>query len=117
VIEALRQASRQLGQALAEAPAPVLSPEAVQWQQQLDQLRQLQEQGVPGLERSVADLEAKLQEPPILSGPDPERLAALFAVPGVLEGATEGQLRAVLLEFVAEVVYVGNPAEVEVRVR
>ena len=117
VIEALRQASRQLGQALAEAPAPALSPEAVQWQQQLDQLRQLQEQGVPGLERSVAELEAKLQEPPILSGPNPEILAGLFAVPGAIEGATEAELRTVLLEFVAELVYVGNPAEIEVRIR
>lgn len=117
VIEALRQLSQKLGNAAAEVPVAVVSPEAAQWQQQLDQLRQLQDQGVPGLDRSITDLEAKLEAPPVLSGPDPERLAALFAVPGALEGATEGQLRAVLLEFVAELVYVGNPAEVEVRIR
>jgi hypothetical protein len=38
-------------------------------------------------------------------------------VPGALDGASEGELRAILLEFVQEIVYVGNPAEVKIRVR
>jgi E3 ubiquitin-protein ligase DOA10 len=63
------------------------------------------------------ELELKLLQPAPASGIDAGRLAALFAVPGALEGASEGQLRAVLLEFVQEIVYVGNPAEVEVRIR
>jgi DNA invertase Pin-like site-specific DNA recombinase len=117
VIEALRAASEGLGRVAASAPVPTVSAEAAQWQQQLEQLRQLQAQGVPGLERSMDELELKLLQPAPASGIDAGRLAALFAVPGALDGASEGQLRAVLLEFVQEIVYVGNPAEVEVRVR
>jgi DNA invertase Pin-like site-specific DNA recombinase len=116
-VEALRHASHGLGRVAASAAAPTINPEAAQWQQQLDQLRQLQSQGVPGLDRSIDELELKLMEPARPSGIEAGRLAALFAVPGALETATDVQLRAVLLEFVGEILYVGNPAEVEIRIR
>lgn len=117
VIEALRQGAELLGQAAASPAAPAQDPDTQQRRQQLDQLRALQDQGVPGLEESIERLEAMLIVPPPASGPDWHGLADLFATPGVLEAATDEELRVLALEYIAEIAYVGDPNRVEVRVR
>lgn len=119
VIEALTLAHEQMGREAARVIAPARHPEAPQWELQLEQLRQLQAQGVPGLERGIEELEQRLLEPPMASGPDWRGLAAVFALPGGLgsPGVTEEILRLILLEFLQEIVYTGDPAVVDVRVK
>jgi len=41
----------------------------------------------------------------------------LLSRPGVLEAMPDEELRAVVLEFVDEILYIGNPDRVEVRLR
>ena len=117
VIEALRQGAELLGQAAAALAAPTPDTETQQRQQQLDQLRALLEQGVPGLEESIERLEAMLIVPPAASGPDWHGLAEVFMRSGALDAATDEELRVLALEYIAEIVYIGDPSRVEIRVR
>lgn len=117
VTDALRQCAEDLAR-IAAAPAEItVDPDAQQRHQQLDQLRALQQQGVPGLEESIARLEALLTVVPAASGPDWQGLAELFRRPGALESASDEEFRVLALEYLAEVVYIGDPRRVEVRVR
>lgn len=118
VVEALRQAADTLGQVAAEPVEQEITPAMVQRQQQLEQLLALQAQGVPGLDDSIAQLEVSLAAPPpAASGPDWQGLAELFRRPGVIDAATDQELRVLAQEYVAEIAYVGNASRVEVRLR
>ncbi len=117
LIEALRQGAELLGQVAALPVAPAVDAESEQRQRQLDQLRALQEQGVPGLQESIERLEAMLTVPPLASGPDWRGLAEVFMRSGALDAATDEELRVLALEYVAKIVYVGDPSRVEIRVR
>lgn len=98
----------------AELPA---TAETDQQRQQLHQLLSLQAQGVPGLADAIEALQDQLSAPAAVSQPDWAGFDELIRRPGVLEGATDEELRAVVLELVEEVVYVGDPNRVEVRLR
>ena len=82
----------------------------------LEQLRQSSD--LPGLDTAISALRRELTtltEP--LVGPDWSGLAELLATPGVIEAFKDAQLRALLLEYIAEIVYIGNPSKVYVRIR
>ena len=117
LIQALRQGAELLGQAAALPVAAAVDAESEQRQRQLDQLRALQEQGVPGLEGSIERLEAMLILPPPASGPNWRGLAGVFMRSGALDAATDEELRVLALEYIAEIVYIGDPNRVEIRVR
>lgn len=86
--------------------------------QQLTQLLDLQASGVGGLQAAIDDLRSQLAAPlPQANSPDWAGFDELIRRDGVLEGATDTELRAVVLELVEEVVYVGDPVRVEVRLR
>jgi hypothetical protein len=53
----------------------------------------------------------------VASGPRYDGLADLFAAPGTLELATDEELRAVVVEFVAAIQFLGNPKRVEITLR
>ena len=79
------------------------------------QLEALRDSGVPDLERSLEALRAELvalQRP--VSGPDWRGLAELIAAPGVLDRFSDAQLRPLLLEYITQIRYVGNPREVQI---
>ena len=84
----------------------------------IEALEQLQATGVPGLEISLGLLRDELIEldGPI-DGPNWAGLAELLAVPGVLERFTDAELRPLLIDYITQIFYVGNPREVKVRVR
>jgi DNA invertase Pin-like site-specific DNA recombinase len=91
--------------------------EQKQARQQLDQLLHLQGSGVEGLDTAISELRLKLR--PVTS-PAPANwtgLAEVLRTPGVLEGMTDLELRAVILELIDEMVYVGDPSAVEIRLR
>ena len=91
--------------------------EQKQARQQLDQLLHLQGSGVEGLDTAISELRLKLR--PVAS-PAPANwtgLAEVLRTPGVLEGMTDLELRAVILELIEEMVYVGNPSAIEIRLR
>ena len=83
----------------------------------LENLLKLQASGVKGLEDPIAGLERELQ----IKAAEPSANWAgyrdLLARPGVLEAMSDEELRAVLLEFVDEIFYIGNPDRVEIRLR
>lgn len=117
VLEVLNGAHEEMARLAAE---PVEQPEESQEDrerlEQLNQLLLLQQQGVPDLESSIAKLQ---RQRPIAarSAPNWQALSALLARPGVLELALDEELRALVLEFIDEIVYVGDPNRVEIRLR
>jgi len=118
VIDALRTAATQMAQAAAVPVQPSESPERIAKRAQLDQLEQLHQQGVPGLEGSLEALRMDLlAPPPAPQSADWAGFRDVLIRPGSLEIASVEQLRALVLELVAEVVYVGNPNRVEIRLR
>jgi hypothetical protein len=72
---------------------------------------------VTGLEDAIDRLRLDLAAPIVASGPDWEGVAVLLGRPGVIEGASDEELRALVMECVDHVLYVGNPDRVKVRMR
>jgi len=118
VIDALRTAATQMAQAAAVPAQASESPKRVAKRAQLDQLEQLHQQGVPGLEGSIEALRMDLLAPPPLpQSADWAGFRDVLLRPGTLEIAGVAELRTFVLELVAEIVYVGNPNRVEIRLR
>lgn len=117
VLAALRERIETVARVAAAPVAAGVSPEQAQWQEQLRQLQALQGSGVPGLERSIDELELRLLEPMRPPGVDWSGYAALLGRDGALEAATDSELREILLEILDEVLYIGDPNRVEVRIR
>ena len=94
------------------------STEQVQAESKVAALLQLQASGVPGLETALAALREEIEvfAAPVV-GPDWSGLAELLATPGVLDAFTDAELRPLLLEYVAQIIYTGTPTEVEIRIR
>jgi DNA invertase Pin-like site-specific DNA recombinase len=115
VIGAIREGTSL--RSLLTAPEAGAPAEDVQARYQLDQLVALQTQGVTGLEDAIDRLRLDLAAPIVASGPDWEGVAVLLGRPGVIEGADDEELRALVLECVDHVLYVGDPDRVEVRLR
>lgn len=117
MIDALRTRAEDLAK-LAGAPEHQEPPEAVELRCQLHQLETLERSGVAGLAPALADLSerlAALQQ--VASGPRYDGLAELFAAPGTLELTTDEELRAIVVEFVAAIEFLGNPRRVEITLR
>jgi len=118
VIETLRTAAGRMTEIAAAPVQPAEPPERIAKRAQLDQLEQLQGQGVPGLEGAIDALRMDLLAPP--PAPQSANWAGFRDVllrPGTLEDASVDELRALILELVAEIIYVGDPNRVEIRLR
>jgi DNA invertase Pin-like site-specific DNA recombinase len=117
VIDALRLQATALAE-LAGTPEHREPPEATELRAQLHQVEALDRSGVQGLAPAIADLRdrlAALQQ--VASGPRYDGLAELFATPGTLELATDDELRAIVVEFVAAIKFLGNPKAVRITLR
>ena len=93
--------------------------EQVQAESKLATLEQLQAStDLPGLDTAISALRGEIAEfsAPAM-GPDWGGLAELIATPGVLDRFTDEQLRPLVLDYIAEIVYLGNPREVQVIVQ
>ena len=117
VIEKLRAAADQLATIAAAPAAAEASPADQEKRQQVAQLEALAAQGVSGLKPTIEALRLELLVPPPVASVNWAGYRELLARPGVLEVATVEELRAVVLELVEEVRYIGDPNRVEVRLR
>jgi DNA invertase Pin-like site-specific DNA recombinase len=91
---------------------------AMELRAQIAQLQQLQAQGVPGLEASIAQQKAQLSAMgKQTTGPRRDQLAELFSDPGVLELATDDELRPIVIEFVERIEYRGGPESLLITLR
>lgn len=117
VIEALRNAADQMAAAAAAPVAEQPSPEDQAKRQQIAQLEALRAQGVVGLEATIEAMRLELLAPPPPTSANWAGFRDMILRPGVLEVATAEELRAVALEFITELVYVGDPNRIEVRLR
>lgn len=117
VIAALRDAAERMA-AIATAPL-AQQPTAgdLAKEQQISQLEALRAQGVPGLEATIDAMRLELLAPPPPTSANWAGFRDVILRPGVLELATVEELRAIALELVAELVYVGDPSRIEVRLR
>ena len=120
LIDALRskaeaiQAGAQQASAIADSPIDEAQTKVLA---EIAQLEQLQASGVASLDVALDNLKSRLAElrrPTV--GPDWAGLAELISAPGVLDRFTDEQLRPLALEYVAQIVYVGNTREVEIRI-
>ena len=119
LIEALRENAQKVIQQAEKAPTPVveLTPEQLQASQQLEMLLTLQSQGMD-VTNQIKEVKAKLASPVVAEIPvDWSGIAPALLEPGLIEAWTDAELRPVLLELVDKVLYVGNPAAVEIRFR
>ena len=117
VLDALRTKADELAE-LAGTPQHQEPPEAIELRVQLHQLEVLDRSGVAGLAPALADLRGRLAAlQQVASGPRYDGLAELFATPGTLELATDEELRAIVVEFVAAIQFLGNPRRVEITLR
>jgi hypothetical protein len=117
VLEALRSRADELAE-LAGSPQHQEPPEAIELRAQLHQLEALDRSGVAGLAAALADLSDRLSGlQQVASGPRYDGLAELFATPGTLELTTDEELRAIVIEFVAAIRFLGNPRRVEITLR
>jgi len=117
VLDSLRTRAAELVD-LAAMPQHQEPPEAIELRVQLRQLEALDRSGVAGLAAALADLRnrlAALQQ--VASGPRYDGLVGFVAAPGTLEFATDDELRALLVEFVAGIRFMGNPRWVEITMR
>lgn len=121
VIEALRDAAADLA-AVLEQPKltkpTTATAEQLELQSQLDELLDLQTRGVSGLDRSIDDLRQKLAVVPAVD--DAVNWAGFLPVitaPGLLEASSDEDLRAVFLELVEEMRYIGRADAVSVTLR
>ena len=118
LIQALREnADRMAHEAQLASNATGLEMTEAQHEMtaKIAQLEALQDSGVPDLERSLETLRAELvalQRP--VTGPDWSGLAELIAAPGVLDRFSDAQLRPLLLEYITQIRYIGNPREVQI---
>ena len=119
VIKELCAATAAMGDAIAaDSSQPAQDvPDQVQKRQQLAQLEALNAQGVPGLVPTIDAMRLELLAPPPVASANWAAYCELFRRPAVLGAMPDEELRAVLLELVAEVLYVGDPSRVEIRLR
>ena len=92
--------------------------EQLELQSQLDGLLDLQTRGVSGLDKSIDDLRQKLAVVPAVD--DAVNWAGFLPVitaPGLLEASSDEDLRAVFLELIEEIRYVGRVDRVAVTLR
>ena len=117
VVKELRQAATAMAE-LASLPLRQEPTEAIEIRARITQLQELAANGVPGLEAALTAQQEQLSTFALVpSGPRRSELATLFAEPGTLEGATDEELRAVIIEFVAAIQFSGSPVAVEVTLR
>jgi hypothetical protein len=84
---------------------------------QLEKMLALQNEGIKGLEEAIAGLRRELEIETAQPSANWAGYRDLLSRPGVLEMMPDEELRAVLLEFTGEILYIGNPDRVEVRLR
>ena len=117
VIEALRTAVDQLATIAATPAAAEPDPADQAKREQIAQLEAIAAQGVQGLAPTIEALRLELLAPSPAVSANWAGYRELLARPGVLEAATAEELRAVVLELVQEVRYVGDPNRVEIILR
>jgi hypothetical protein len=120
-IEALRAVASDLA-AVLEQPKQTkpmtATAEQLELQSQLDGLLDLQTRGVSGLDKSIDDLRQKLAVVPAVNDAvDWAGFLPVITAPGLLEASSNEDLRAVFLELVEEMRYVGRADAVSVTLR
>jgi len=121
LVDALRVAAQQMQEEVERSTATMdreKTKEQVQAESKVAQLEALRDSGVPGLDTALSALRKEIAviAAPVAS-PDWTGLAELLATPGLLERFTDAQLRPLVMEYVAEILYIGNPAQVNIRIR
>lgn len=117
VFNALRSRAEELA-VLTHTPEHQEPAEAVELRAQLQQLEALQHSGVAGLAPALAELRQRLSAlQQVASGPRFDGLTCFFAAPGSLELTTDEELRAIAVEFIAAIQFLGNPRQVGIVLR
>lgn len=117
VIEALTAAAKEMADhVLTRCEAE--PPEAMEIRGKIEQLEALAASGVQGLDKAIGDQRARLREMTAERQlPRWSELAELFADPMVLAGATDAELRLMVVEYVASIVYQGSPSSFSLTLR
>jgi DNA invertase Pin-like site-specific DNA recombinase len=117
VIEELRGAADQMATMAAATEMVPPNAEDVARRQQISQLEALAAQGVPGLQPTIEALRLELLTPPPAASANWAGFRDMIQRPGVLELAAADEMRAIARELIAELIYIGDPSRVEIRLR
>lgn len=116
--EVLRQAADRMATTGLALPAQDVVPEEVKNKRdQLEQLLALRAKGVEGLDGSIDKLSLELLAPPPSTGANWPAFRDAIATPGVLEAASDEELRVILLEFVDQIIYSADTHQIDIRLR
>ena len=91
--------------------------EIAELQEKIRKLEELQQSGVPELSSAIEKCNRELDAlylPTI--GPDWSSLLELCSLPGALERFPDSDLRTLVLQYISEIIYIGNPTNVEIGV-
>ena len=119
VIELLRSQSaamaKEVDESIQDSGLAAECQEIAELKEKIRQLEELQSAGVPDLNGAIEKCNRELDAlylPTI--GPDWSALHELSSLPGVLEKASDAELRVLVLKYISEIIYIGNPREVYV---
>ena len=121
VVRELREIAGRAAELLNKPKATkhqICTAEQLELHSQLDDLLALQSRGVPELDKSISDLRMRLRATPdTRPAADWSRVLPIIQEVGVLEAFSDEQLRAVLLDLIDEIRYVGRIDVVRVTFR
>jgi len=114
VIQALAQRAHDLA-AVAAGPAQE-PPEAARLRERMVLLSSMDD--MPEIRSAIETLKQQLQALQVIDvSPDQERLRELFADPATLNLATDEELRPIVIEFVASIIWPGGLESLEITLR
>lgn len=116
VIAAINNNAERLALKAKERKPAQVNPQHEKWQEELAMLLDLQKRGVSGLEPQIKDYRLKLLPPETKqSSAKWAELADTLRLRNVFAELSEKDLRELFLEFVADLIYVGDPNRIEIR--
>ncbi len=86
-------------------------------QQLLDRALALKADGIDVSNKSIADLKRRLLPADAPALPNWDGFAEMIRFPGLLEKASDKELRAIFFELISEFIYVGNTTEIKIRIQ
>ena len=117
VIDALRQFAAAMKAQISGSSNDINAAARAEVEAEIQKLKQAQLDNGWDLSANINQQLAKLDALAPLNGPNWDALVPLLQTPGVLEGFRDAELRPLVIEYITQIVYIGNPRRVDVRVR
>ena len=117
VIDALRQFAESMKANVSQNGDDINAAARAEVEAEIQKLKQVQLENGWDLSTNINQELAKLEALTPLNAPNWDGLVPLLETPGVLEGFSDAELRTLVIEYITQIFYIGNPRSVDVRIR